>query len=111
MFSEPLRRLNVLEERLVLLKQDNKLGIRRLFVNNPEIPDYKKRELILYHTLDFNANIRHYEEIIRRIQTIRQFYFDVADEDVWCTLFKKFHHLNLDSTTHPCVLLEETRNG
>ena len=101
-----------MKERLVLLKiKDNKLGICRYFVNNPEIPDYNKRELILYHTLHFNVNIRHYEEIIKRIQTIRQFYFDVDDEDVWCTLFKKCPHLKWDSTTDPGVLVDCTHWG
>jgi hypothetical protein len=80
--SEPLRLLNLYKERLRLLEnKDSKLGLCRDIVNNPEIPDYKKRELILEYTEHFNVNIRHYEEIIKTIQTIRQFYYDDSDEE------------------------------
>ena len=45
--TEPLRLLNLYKERLRLLEnKDNKLGLCRDIVNNPQIPNYKKRELI-----------------------------------------------------------------
>ena len=65
----------------LLENKDNKLGLCRGIVNNPRIPDYKKQELILEYTDHFNVNIRHYEEIIKRIQTIRQYYYDSSDEE------------------------------
>ena len=62
--TEPLRLLNLYKERLRLLEnKDNKLGLCRPIVNNPEIPDYKKRELILEYTEHFNVNIWHYEDM------------------------------------------------
>ena len=80
--SEPLRLLNLYKKRLRLLdNKDNKLGLCRDIVNNPEIPDYKKRELIKEYTEHFNVNIRHYEDIIKTIQTIRIFYYDDSDEE------------------------------
>ena len=45
--TEPLRLLNLYKERLRLLEnKDNKLGLCRDSVNNPQIPNYKKRELL-----------------------------------------------------------------
>ena len=82
MLSEPLRLLNIYKERLRLLENnDNRLGLCRDIVNNPEIPVYKKRELILEYTEPFNVNIRHYEEVIKTQQTIRQLYYDESDEE------------------------------
>ena len=80
--SEPLRLLNLNKERLRLLEnKDNKLGLCRDIVNNPQIPNYKKRELIKEYTEHFNVNIRHYEDIIKTLRTIRQFYYDDSDEE------------------------------
>ena len=80
--TEPLRLLNLYKERLRLLEnKDNKLGLCRDIVNNPQIPNYKKRELIKEYTEHFNVNIRHYEDIIKTLRTIRQFYYDDNDEE------------------------------
>ena len=77
--SEPLRLLNIYKERLRLLEnKDNKLGLCRDIVNNPEIPDYKKRELIKEYTEHFNVNIRHYEDIIRTLRTNLKFFTMIA---------------------------------
>ena len=82
MFSEPLRRLNVLKERLVLLRnKDNKLGLCRDVANNPGILDYKKQELILEYTEHFLDHIDHYEGVINRGHAIRTYYYDDSDED------------------------------
>jgi len=70
--SEPMRMLNIYKERLGLLEnKDNKLGLRRHVVNNPEIPDYKKQELILEYTEHFLGHIDHYEGVISRGLAIR----------------------------------------
>ena len=80
--SEPLRLLNLYKERLRLLEnKDNKLGLCRDIVNNPQIPNYKKRELIKEYTEHFNVNIRHYEDIIKTLRTILKFYCDDNDEE------------------------------
>ena len=80
--TEPLRLLNLYKERLRLLEnKDNKLGLCRDIVNNPQIPNYKKRELIKEYTEHFNVNIRHYEDIIKTLRTIRKFYYDDSDEE------------------------------
>ena len=80
--KEPLRLLNLYKERLRLLEnKDNKLGLCRHIVNNPEIPDYKKRELILEYTEHFLGHIDHYEGVINRGLAIRTFYYDDSDED------------------------------
>jgi len=80
--TEPLRLLNLYKERLRLLEnKDNKLGLCRDIVNNPQIPNYKKWELIKEYTEHFNVNIRHYEDIIKTLRTIRQFYYDDNDEE------------------------------
>jgi len=79
---EPLRLLNLYKERLQLLEnKDNKLGLCRDIVNNPQIPNYKKLELIKEYTEHFNVNIRHYEDIIKTLRTIRKFYYDDSDEE------------------------------
>jgi hypothetical protein len=82
MLSEPLRPLNIYKERLRLLdNKDNRLGLSRDIVNNPEIPDYKKQELILEYTEHFLGHIDHYEGVISRGLAIRQFYRDSSDEE------------------------------
>jgi hypothetical protein len=80
MLSEPLRLLTLYKERLRLLEnKDNTLGLCRHIVNNPGIPDYKKQELILEYTENFEGYIDHYDGVIRRCQAIRKFYYDDSD--------------------------------
>ena len=80
--SEPLRLLNIYKERLRLLEnKDNRLGLCRHIVNNPQIPDYKKQELILEYTEHFLGHIDHYEGVVSRGLAIRQFYRDSSDEE------------------------------
>ena len=79
---EPLRLLNLYKERLRRLEnKDNRLGLCRDIVNNKEIPDYKKQELILEYTEHFLGNIDHYEGVITRGLATRQFYYDDNDEE------------------------------
>ena len=83
-----MRLLNLYKERQRLLNnKDNKRGRCRDIVNNSEIPDYNKRELSLEYTGHFNVNIRHYEEIIKTLQTIRQFYYEDSDEETEYTQY------------------------
>jgi len=86
--TEPLRLLNLYKERLRLLEnKDNKLGLCRDIVNNPQIPDYKKRELILEYTEHVLGHIDHYEGVISRGLASRQFYRDSSDEEDEYTAF------------------------
>ena len=93
MLKEPVRLLNLYKERLRLLEtKDNRLGLCRDIVNNPQIPDYKKQELILEYTEHFGGYIDHYASVVTRGQATRQFYYDVSDEEDEYTDFRQ-HYL------------------
>jgi hypothetical protein len=82
MLKEPRRLLKLYKTKLRQLKNyDENLEVCRLVLYSPSISDYDKQEAILEYTELFNGYIDHYEGLIKRGLAIRQFYYDVSDDE------------------------------